>query len=166
MATPTNLPASFVAGAILTADQQNSLRGAFRVLQVVQGFTSTSVSNSTNTFADTGLTASITPQSNTSKILVLVSQAGLSNNGSAGSGITCNIVRNGVEQQIFAYSVGYAGTAIITRSNAAGFLLDSPATTSAVTYKTQFKNIINAASVSVQVDSLVSSTIILMEISA
>jgi hypothetical protein len=31
MATPTNLPASFVSGAILTAAQQNDLRGAFRV---------------------------------------------------------------------------------------------------------------------------------------
>ena len=41
MATPTNLPASFVAGAILTAAQQNDLRGAFRVLQVVQGTTTT-----------------------------------------------------------------------------------------------------------------------------
>ena len=166
MATPTNLPATAVSGEILTAAYVNNLRGAFRVLQVVQGFTSTAVSNSTTTYADTGLTATITPQFNTSKILVLVSQAGLSNNSSTGSGITCNIVRNGVEQQVFAYSVGYAGSAIITRHNAAGFLLDSPATTSAVTYKTQFKNIQNAASVSVQVDSAVTSTIILMEISA
>lgn len=166
MATRTNLPASTTAGQILTSQYVDDLRGAFRVLQVVQGFTSTAVENSTTTFADTGLTATITPSATSSKILVLVSQAGLSNNGSAGSGITCNIVRNGVEQQIFAYSVGYAGTAIITRSNATGFLLDSPNTTSAVTYKTQFRNIINAASVSVQVDSAVSSTIILMEISA
>ena len=167
MATPTTLPATFVAGNILTAAQQNALRGAFRVLQVVQGFTSTAVSNSTSTFADTGLTATITPSSNTSKILVAISQAGISNNGvTGGSGTTCNILRNGVEQQIFAYSVGYSGAAAITRHNATGLLLDSPATTSAVTYKTQFKNIINAASVSVQVDSAVSSTIILMEISA
>jgi hypothetical protein len=36
MATPTTLPASFVAGNILTAAQLNNLRGAFRVLQVVQ----------------------------------------------------------------------------------------------------------------------------------
>jgi hypothetical protein len=33
MATPTNLPATFVAGNVLTAAQQNGLRGAFRVLQ-------------------------------------------------------------------------------------------------------------------------------------
>jgi hypothetical protein len=35
MATPTTLPASFVAGSILTAAELNDLRGAFRVLQVV-----------------------------------------------------------------------------------------------------------------------------------
>jgi len=166
MAAVTTLPAAAVAGEILTAAYVNNLRGAFRVLQVVQGFTSTAVSNSTTTFADTGLTATITPSSTSSKILVLVSQAGISNNGAAGAGTTCNILRNGVEQQIFAYSVGYSGSAAITRHNAAGFLLDSPATISAVTYKTQFKNIAAVASVSVQVDSAVSSTIILMEISA
>ena len=166
MATPTALPASFTVGQVLASADMNLLRGATRILQVVQGFTSTAASNSTTTYADTGLTATITPTSNTSKILVLVSQAGLSNNGSAGSGITCNILRDGVEQQIFAYSVGYAGTAIITRHSASGLLLDSPATTSAVTYKTQFKTIIAASSVSVQVDSAVSSTIILMEVSA
>ena len=42
MATPTTLPAAFVSGAILTADQMNNLRGAFRVLQVV---TSTATAN-------------------------------------------------------------------------------------------------------------------------
>ena len=166
MATPTALPAAFTVGQVLTSSDMNLLRGATRVLQVIQGFTSTAASNSTNTFADTGLTATITPTSNTSKILVLVSQGGISNNNSAGSGTTLNIMQNGVEQQIFAYSVGYSGAAAITRHSASGLVLLSPATTSALTYKTQFKNIINSASVSVQVDSAVSSTIILMEISA
>jgi hypothetical protein len=169
MATPTALPAAFVSGDVLTAANLNLLRGAFRVLQVIQGFTSTAVTSTAphDTFRDTGLTATITPLYNTSKILVLVSQAGISNNGTTGgSGTTLNIVRDGVQQQIFAYSIGYSGAAAITRHNAAGLILDSPGTTSAVVYKTQFKNIINAASVSVQVDSLNTSTIILMEISA
>ena len=166
MATPTALPAAFTVGQVLTSADMNLLRGAVRVLQVVQGSTATAASNSTTTFADTGLTATITPSSNTSKILVLVSQAGISNNSSAGGATTCNIVRDGVQQQVFAYSVGYSGASAITRHSASGFLLDSPATTSAVVYKTQFKNIIASASVSVQVDSAVSSTIILMEVSA
>ncbi len=76
MATPTTLPAAFVSGAVLTADQMNNLRGAFRVLQVVSATTATAVTNNTNVQADTGLTATITPQSTSSKILVMVSQAG------------------------------------------------------------------------------------------
>jgi hypothetical protein len=44
--------------------------------------------------------------------------------------------------------------------------LDSPATTSATTYKTQFLNPANAASVAVQVNGTEMSTIILMEIGA
>jgi hypothetical protein len=35
MATPTTLPATFVAGNVLEAEQLNDLRGAFRVLQTV-----------------------------------------------------------------------------------------------------------------------------------
>ena len=44
-----------------------------KVLQVVSGTTSTSASSSTSTFVDTGLTATITPASSTSKIMVIVS---------------------------------------------------------------------------------------------
>ena len=44
--------------------------------------------------------------------------------------------------------------------------LDSPATTSAITYKTQFANQVNAASVKCQPDSVGPSYITLMEIAA
>ena len=43
-----------------------------KVLQVVQASTSTAVSNSTSTLADTGLSATITPRSASSKILVML----------------------------------------------------------------------------------------------
>ena len=36
MATPTALPSTFVANTVLPAADLNLLRGAFRVLQVVQ----------------------------------------------------------------------------------------------------------------------------------
>ena len=49
------------------------------VLQVVTGTTSTLVSNNTNVPVDTGLTATITPTSASSKILILVSQNGKKN---------------------------------------------------------------------------------------
>ena len=80
MATPTNLPAAVATGDVGTAAQFNNLRGAFRILQVVQATYGTNVINSTNVYADTGLTATITPQSSTSKILVVVHQASCGDN--------------------------------------------------------------------------------------
>ena len=56
-------------------------------------------------------------------------------------------------------------TALFNRGMIPIHYLDSPATTSATTYKTQFRNLPNAASVAVQPNTAV-STIILMEIGA
>ena len=50
--------------------------GGGKVLQVVMGNTTTSAYTNTNTFIDTNLTATITPTSASSKVLVLVSQNG------------------------------------------------------------------------------------------
>jgi hypothetical protein len=44
------------------------------VIQVVQATTRTLVSNNTTTYADSGLTATITPKFSTSKVMVLVSR--------------------------------------------------------------------------------------------
>ena len=168
MATPTNLPATFVAGDILTAAQMNGLRGAFRVLQVVAGTPQTAeVSNSTTTAADTGLTATITPQSNTSKILVLVNQAAcIKSSGDTQNGINLYLLRGASTIQTFAYVGLYTNTLVQNRGNFSTVYLDSPATTAATTYKTQFANFTAAASVSVQAGNIAASTIILLEISA
>jgi len=105
MATPTNLPATFVTGNVLTAAQQNALRGAFRVLQVVS-FSSTggATGSSSATFVDTGVSASITPQSTSSKILIMVNHSAYS----FGAGTTGTIVllRNSTTLQTF-YDVCY-----------------------------------------------------------
>ena len=174
MATPTALPSTFVANTVLPASDLNLLRGAFRVLQVVQGVTSTVADNSTDTYADTGLTATITPQYNTSKILVLVSQAGCSKSaGSAFSALALQLLRGATSIQSFAQFAAYTGGAdarYLNVGNQNTVFLDSPATTSATTYKTQFKNIgISAAKVTVQ-DNIGgvtnNSSITLVEISA
>lgn len=158
MATPTSLPASFVSGAVLTAAEMNNLRGAFRILQVVQTlktdtFTSGTISQGAE--ADiTGLSASITPSSTSSKILVVANLHG-STLGTAlanapqltyrvyrgttniGQGDAAgNRSRVTSSSGVFTTSTGMAnGTSII---------LDSPATTSATTYKLTFVNAITA----------------------
>jgi hypothetical protein len=167
MATPTNLPAAFVSGAILTADQMNNLRGAFRVLQVINSSTTTVAINNTTTYADTGLTATITPQSATSKILVLVSQnGGYKGSPDAGNALNVKLMRGATDISFPGLEVGYNGVAAeLILGSISAMVLDNPATTSAVTYKTQFANRVNASSARVQLNAAM-STMILMEISA
>lgn len=166
MATPTTLPASFNSGDVLTAAQQNNLRGAFRILQVVQGSTATITSNSTTTYTDTTLTATITPQSSTSKVLVLVAHGSIfRSGGNAFNGVNLRLLRGATVISTFGAGIGYTGTLLDMTNSASTSYLDSPATTAATTYKTQFANNAAAASVQVQVSGSL-STMILMEVSA
>jgi hypothetical protein len=167
MATPTNLPAAEVANTTLPAAFLNDLRGAFRILQVVQGTTSTSVTNATSTYADTGLTATITPQSSSSKILVLVNQVGGDKNVlNTQNAIALRLMRGATQIALIAHSAGYTNSLLNVRvATMSTAYLDSPATTSATTYKTQFNCISNASGVSVQIGGDL-STITLMEVSA
>ena len=168
MATPTTLPASFVTGNVLTAAQMNDLRGAFRILQVVQGTTSTGASSSTTTYADTNLSASITPSSTSSQVLIIFSQQGLrKTNGNANSGIRLQLVRGSTAIHVVSNALLFTGTALENRGSCTAVYLDSPATTSATTYKTQFANDTAAAAVEVQSGGASSvSSIILCEVSA
>ena len=167
MATPTALPATFVAGEILTAGNMNLLRGAFRVLQVIAGSTTTSTQNNTSTYADTTLTATITPQYTTSKILVLVAQNGVFKTiGNANSGVDIQLLRGATVISSLSKQAGFNNSDSRNDvGSVCGFVLDSPATIAATTYKTQFKNQANATGVLVQFNSE-SSNIILCEISA
>jgi hypothetical protein len=134
------------------------------VLQVVNATYSTETTSSSSTLADTGLTATITPTSTTSKILVLVSQVGVRKSGSTYVGL--RLLRNSSSILSFAESSGFTGGSV---DNGIGTdsvcYLDSPATTSATTYKTQFKNTPASGTVYVQVNGM-TSTITLMEIAA
>jgi len=162
MATPTNLPGVQTTGNVLTAAYVNDLRGAFRILQVVDAGTITLGSTTSGTYADSGLTATITPQSASSKILILVAQSGF--NGSAGQGLGVRLMRGGTVLQTQTDSV-YGSTAAVL-STVTMFGLDSPSTTSATTYKTQFARTLGSTgSVFVQPNGN-QSTIILCEVSA
>jgi len=140
---------------------------ASKIAQVVTARTATSVDSSTNVFADTGLTATITPTLNTSTILVMVNQGGISkSNANAGTGITLNLLRGVTSLIQWGAYLGYTGTALATFVGSASMdYLDSPATTSATTYKTQFFSTTNTATATVQAQSTVSS-ITLVEILA
>ena len=132
------------------------------VLQVVNANYGTPVVNATSTMADTGLTATITPKFSTSKILVIVDQSGCAKAGN--NYMQLSLYRNGSFAATFGAALGYTNTTEQLRYGGVGMsLLDTPATTSALTYKTQFNSANNASSVTVQ-DNNALSTITLMEI--
>jgi hypothetical protein len=146
-----------------------------KVLQVVSATTSTPVSNNTVTPADTGLTATITPTSATSKILVMISQPISATRSSDQAGGGWSLLRGAsvvydlsgaTANAIYMRSIG-SNTATEYYLILPAAFLDSPATTSATTYKTQQRvyQAVSSANVTSQADSATSS-IVLMEIGA
>jgi hypothetical protein len=136
-----------------------------KVLQVVSATYSTGATNSTDTYADTGLSASITPSTTNSKVLVLVSQQGVrKGTGNAGNGVQLQLLRGATV--IMDGRTNFTNTDLNLDNTWQTMWLDSPSTTSSTTYKTQFKNRINAASVACQVNGDEDSSIVLLEIGA
>ena len=126
------------------------------VVQVVSVEYGTETLSTSSTLSDTGLTASITPSSASNKILVLVHQSAKALDGAG----RMNLMRDStsLEEQYFGEAEGgdWYGVIDVIR-------LDSPATTSSVTYKTQQRTN-GAASVGVNSPILNSCTMTLMEI--
>lgn len=137
-----------------------------KVVQIVTGSTTTEATNNTSTFADTGLTATITPTSASNAVLVFASQNGLAKSADSSSGVQLKLLRGSTGITDFARAIGYGNTPITYLGGASIAYLDSPATTSAVTYKTQFANFNNTASVRVQADSGARSSIVLVEVTS
>jgi len=142
--------------------------GVGKVLQVVNATYATQTSSSSSTFADTGLTASITPSSVSSKILVFANVSGIrktTNN----TWCELRLLKNSTVLFNMESSAGRNGS---VTDNAVGSssttYLDSPATTSATIYKVQFSSANNntEAIINVAGNTGSTSTITLMEISA
>jgi hypothetical protein len=138
-----------------------------KLLQAVSATYSTQVNNSTTTFADTGLTATITPTLNTSKVLVLINVNGVyKSSGNANSACQIQLLRDATVLAKLVNEGGFTGTALeVQAASVSSAYLDSPATASATIYKAQFKNTVAAAAVGVQSGASV-STITLLEIGA
>ena len=119
--------------------------GTGKVLQVVQGTATSQGTGATETYVDTGLSASITPSSTSSKILVTISQPMYHQ-------------RNTNQPVILFFRILRGSTTVYENDRASGLnagtasngyielynpinttYLDSPSTTSATTYKTQYR---------------------------
>jgi hypothetical protein len=162
---PLVLNSSSISGLAAVGGLSSPQTGS--VLQIINATASTEVGSSTATLVDTTLTATITPKFVTSKILVLVNQNGLRKTGaSPSSDLKLVLVRDGsVIIGISLYSF-YTNSSLEVRGQTLSTsYLDSPATTSAVVYKTQFSNPDAAGVVNVQNEAgNAPSTITLMEI--
>jgi hypothetical protein len=145
-----------------------------KLLQVVQGTYSTITTIASTSMTDTGLSLAITPTSATSKILVMVNHLAHLQRQSSENGYSMRIMRGATE----AFLTGATSTNVSYFYNAGSTdfaqglptalcYLDSPATTSSTTYKTQarIQNTANSGSVIFQPGSS-TSVITLMEIGA
>ena len=143
------------------------------VIQVIQGtIVSSQITVSpAGALVSTGISATITPQSTSSKILVIPNLTNLYNLGNAGIGFAIyrgatNIYTHGYAQAGGYLGSFYAGASIL---GAVSFLyLDSPATTSATTYTIYWGSFTNSAYINYQGASTANgsgSYIILQEIS-
>jgi len=158
-----NLTNGSVTAAKMGANGTWAPSGA--VIQVVNATTSAGATSTTSTFIDTGLTASITPKFSTSKVLVIVEQAGLTKSGSD-TFVNVKLQRNGSDLIVVTGGAGYTGTTTTNYiGNSGATYLDSPATTSSTTYKTVFNSGSNSSLALCQTNGSF-STITLMEIAA
>jgi hypothetical protein len=116
------------------------------VLQVVNAIKTDTSSTSSTTYADiSGLSVSITPKFSTSKILVMLSVDGSNDSG----GMAIQLVRNSTAIAVGTGASGnqlnvtltnyYNNTDANSHRSSSITFLDSPATTSATTYKAQFR---------------------------
>jgi hypothetical protein len=144
-----------------------------KVLQVVEGSTTTQVAIASTSYTDTGITASITPSSASSKILVSVTiqfTAYRDNNASLRSYV--NLVRGATQVYESPEALGsQVGTGTSGYQQIWGTIpliyLDSPSSTSSVTYKVQAKNYNTTNNRQLKVSTSSSrSTITLTEVSA
>ena len=151
-AVAADTPARIAVGAnntVLTADSSTATglkwaapAGGGKVLQVVQASTTTETNIASTSYTDTTLTATITPTSATSKILIFANQTGrLYRTANEIQGFF-QILRGASSIRTFDYALSLQLSGSITAAPGtimALTYLDSPTTTSATTYKVQAK---------------------------
>ena len=164
---PLVLNSSSITGLAAVGGLSSPQTGS--VLQVVNATYSTVATTTSGTFQDTGLSATITPSFSSSKILVIWAINGCYSG--TGIGIETNLVRTSTQ---IVYTENLAaregtGSTDAGSGTSGGTYLDSPATTSATTYKCQYRSRNGSSSVTVQFSGsggTSTSMITLMEIAA
>ena len=134
----TQIPTGGIADDAVTAAKAT---GFGKVGQVVQATTSTAVNVASTSVADTGLTVNITPTASTSKVLVQVNQNIVTDIDTNLANSKIKLLRDSTTAVDFTANIARieAGSVSAVKfGNLTTFShLDSPSTTSQITYKTQ-----------------------------
>ena len=114
--------------------------GGGKIGQVVQAISTTQTYITSTTLADTNLSASITPTATSSKVLVMISQVSAVDRDNDDGFLKYKLVRGSTDihewTKIWWVEAGGVG-AVKNGGFTSLMYLDSPSTTSSVTYKTQ-----------------------------
>jgi hypothetical protein len=142
--------------------------GGGKVLQVLWAEYSTATTIATTTYTDTGISLAITPSSTSSKVLVIVNNSGRIAS-STNIGVSSRILRGATtifQQEAADYLAWFIAEGAGTELSFIDTMvyLDSPATTSATTYKTQSGT--RGSQTAIWQRGSKKSTILLMEIGA
>ena len=134
----TQIPTGGIEDDAVTAAKAT---GFGKVGQVVQASTSTAVNVASTSVADTGLTVNITPTASTSKVLVQVNQNILTDIDTTAANSKIKLLRGSTTVIDFTTNIARVeagGASSVKFGNLTTFsFLDSPSTTSQITYKTR-----------------------------
>ena len=111
-----------------------------KVLQVVSANDSTPLSSSSTSYIDTGTSASITPSSSSNKVLVLVSMGVFGADAAGSAGAAHKLLRDSTDLVIHSSNGAHGMSGYIYTAGTSFTYLDSPSSTSSLTYKVQFKS--------------------------
>jgi hypothetical protein len=128
------IPSIVADSATATGLKWAAAAGGGKVLQVVQATNSTNTTTTNTSYTTSGLEATITPSSATSKVLVLTYTTGFVSRTSGAESASYTLLR-GVTEIAGAPSGMIRFDTMPQSSSIAIHYLDSPATTSATTYK-------------------------------
>ena len=151
------IPAGYTSGQVIQA-----VVGVGKILQVVQATNATTKTITGSAYETFNLSASITPSSTASKILVFATVGALLKENN--TWVNIKLFRGATDILTAGSYICYTGTATANGSSASLTYLDSPATVSSTTYELKLAS---AANISyIQVNSAATNTITLLEISA
>jgi hypothetical protein len=152
--TDGSIDTAHIADAQITSAKLASGVGG-KLLQVVNAHTATNTTSNSTSYADTNLSCNITPSASSSKVLVLIQQSVRKSGGDTKGNIRVYRDSTEIGGVIAGREIGDTDS---TASNSVGTgfsysYLDSPSSSSQLTYKTQFNNVDGTGTVAVNYSS-------------